>query len=137
MKQRYTVQTAPEADRILIREEAELDKDLFSTQCSVSFPRDILREALGQGVFPAVQLIRSKDFYPVLSVAEKIVEAIRLFFEDDAQPVAMILILSPSAPNPPRFPMTTPMSRRIAGISTISLMTTMMMALMTISVWMT
>lgn len=87
MRQRYTVMKAQEEDRILIREEGELDKDLFSTQCTVSFAPDTLRQALGRGVFPAIQLIRSKDLYPSLPVAEKLVEAIRHFLDDGTQPV--------------------------------------------------
>ena len=87
MKQRYTVLKAQEDDRVLIREEGELDKDLYFTQCTVSFAQGALNEVLGQGVFPAIQLIRSKDFYPSLSVAEKIVEGIRRFLEDGSQPV--------------------------------------------------
>ncbi|MFH1981226.1 MAG: hypothetical protein ABIL58_05245 [Pseudomonadota bacterium] len=87
MKQRYTVLKAQEDDRILIREEGELDKDLFFTQCTVSFAQGALQDVLGQGVFPAIQLIRSKDFYPALPVAEKIVEGIRRFFDDGSQPV--------------------------------------------------
>ncbi len=87
MRQRYTVLKAQEEDRILIREEGELDKDLFSTQCTVSFAQDALQQALGRGVFPVIQLIRSKDLYPSLPVAEKLVEAIRHFLDDGTQPV--------------------------------------------------
>lgn len=89
MKQRYTVLNAQEDDRLIIREEGELDKDLFSTQCTVSFAKDALEQALRQGVFTTIQLIRSKDMYPSLSVAEKIVEAIRQFLDDGSQPVAV------------------------------------------------
>lgn len=89
MKQRYTVLKAQEDDRLIIREEGELDKDLFSTQCTVSFSQDALQQALRQGVFTTIQLIRSKDMYPSLSVAEKIVEAIRQFFDDSSHPVAV------------------------------------------------
>jgi hypothetical protein len=87
MRQRYTVLKAQEEDRILIREEGELDKDLFKTQCTVSFAQDTIRQALDRGVFPAIQLIRSKDLYPSLPVAEKLVEAIRHFLDDGTQPV--------------------------------------------------
>ena len=87
MKQKYTVTRAPEADCILIREEGELDKDLFSTQCSISIPQDELQQALNRGTVPAIKLIRSKDLFPAYPVAERIVQAIQTFLADDANPV--------------------------------------------------
>ena len=87
MKQRYTVTRGPEADRILIHEEGELDKDLFSTQCSISILQEDFQQALSRGTIPAIKLIRSKDLFPAHPVAERIVQAIQAFLDDDANPV--------------------------------------------------
>jgi hypothetical protein len=94
MKQKFLVQKSASNAQIIIRENAELDKELMSLLCEERFEIATLVTALENGRESLIAALRTRNLYPPKAYAEKIADAVQellhnadenaieLFFDD-------------------------------------------------------
>ncbi len=94
MKQKFLVQKSASDAQIIIRENAELDKELMSLLCEERFDVAALEAALQGGRESLIAALRTRNLYPPKAYAEKIADAVQellnnadedaieLFFDD-------------------------------------------------------
>ena len=94
MKQKFLIQKSVADAQIVIRENAELDKELMSLLCEERFDVVTLETALDNGREALIAALRTRNLYPPKAYAEKIAEAVQallnnadedaieLFFDD-------------------------------------------------------
>jgi hypothetical protein len=76
MRQKYIIERNEENGGYIIKELAEVDKEMFSLLCSESFDADAINEAINDGTESLVAKIRTKNMYPPMLFAQKIAEAL-------------------------------------------------------------
>ena len=77
MKQKFFVQKSTTDAQIIIRENAELDKELMSLLCEERFDVDTLKAALESGRESLIGALRTRNLYPPKAYAEKIADAVQ------------------------------------------------------------
>lgn len=94
MKQKFLIQKSASDAQIVIRENAELDKELMSLLCEERFDAPMLETALENGRENLIAALRTRNLYPPRAYAEKIADAVQellnnadedaieLFFDD-------------------------------------------------------
>ena len=91
MKQKYEILKNEDGTRFIIRELAELDKDIMSLLCEASYDASVVESAIGAGKERLISTIRTKNLYPPRSYAEKLAEAVMNF--DDAKNQEPVIVL--------------------------------------------
>lgn len=76
MKQKYEILRDDDNKRLIIREYAELDKDIMSLLCEESFDRKAIKSAIGLGKEALITALRTKNLYPPGLYAERIAEKV-------------------------------------------------------------
>jgi hypothetical protein len=76
MKQKYEILKDEENKRLVIREFAELDKDVMSLLCEESYSKKEIKSAMAAGQEALVAALRTKNLYPPGVYAEKIAETV-------------------------------------------------------------
>jgi hypothetical protein len=76
MRQKYIIERNEDKGGYVIKEYAEVDKDMFSLLCSESIDAQSIGEAIQAGPEFVVAKIRTKNMYPPLPFAHKIAEAL-------------------------------------------------------------
>jgi predicted DNA-binding protein YlxM (UPF0122 family) len=105
MKQKYAILRDDDQKKLIVREYAELDKEMMSLLCEETYPQQTIADAVKRSKQAVVDAIRTNNMYPPTVFAEAIAEAIvslfsergnlsaELFFDDkdlftrDAEPV--------------------------------------------------
>ena len=94
MKQKYVIIRDDEHQNLIVREYAELDKEMMSLLCEESYPHETISSAIQSGKQGVVDVIRTNNMYPPTVFAEPIAQAIiglfaeggnlsaELFFDD-------------------------------------------------------
>jgi hypothetical protein len=94
MKQKYTIIKDSTNKQLIIREFAELDKEILSLLCEETYDRKAIIDAIKKGKENLISALRTKNLYPPGIYAEKIAAAVRelyatkgkeseeLFFDD-------------------------------------------------------
>ncbi len=77
MKQKFLVQKNAADAQIIIRENAELDKELMSLLCEERFDVSALEAALDSGREGLIAALRTRNLYPPKAYAEKIADAVQ------------------------------------------------------------
>ena len=90
MKQKYLILKNEEETRLVIREYAELDKEIFSLLCEESFDDEVVKVAIDKGENALIATLRTQNLFPIGIFAEKIAKAVTDFYESgDDQPVEL------------------------------------------------
>ncbi len=76
MKQKYEILRDDDNKRLIIREFAELDKDIMSLLCEESYDKKAVKSAMGAGREALVAALRTKNLYPPGVYAGKIAEKV-------------------------------------------------------------
>ncbi|MGE0083660.1 MAG: hypothetical protein AB7S75_04500 [Desulfococcaceae bacterium] len=76
MKQKYMIVRDDEKNSLILREFAELDKDILSLLCEQVYDRNAVLAALGESDDALIALLRTKNLFPPASYMEKIVKAV-------------------------------------------------------------
>jgi hypothetical protein len=76
MKQKYTIIKDNENKQLIIREFAELDKEVLSLLCEEAYSNDTIRSAINTGKDAVISTIRTNNLYPVRKYAERIADAV-------------------------------------------------------------
>jgi len=94
MKQKYAIIRDDDQKALVVREYAELDKEMMSLLCEETYPQDHIDAALKEGHQAVINAIRTNNMYPPTAFAHAIAEAIagllaeggnqsaELFFDD-------------------------------------------------------
>ena len=94
MKQKYTIVRDDKNKQLIIREFAELDKQILSLLCEETYDSKAIRAALKSGRENLISALRTNNLYPPGIYAEKIADAVKdlyatrgqestdLFFDD-------------------------------------------------------
>jgi hypothetical protein len=90
MKQKYTISKNDEKTGIIIKEYAELDKEIFSLLCEETYEDEIVKAAAAKGKEALIKTLRTQNLFPVDIYSEAIAEAVIKFYETgDDQPVEL------------------------------------------------
>ena len=94
MKQKYTIVRDDKNKQLIIREFAELDKEVLSLLCEETYEQKAIRAAIKRGKDDLISALRTNNLYPPGIYAEKIADAVKellatkgkesedLFFDD-------------------------------------------------------
>jgi len=94
MKQKYLILKDNDKKELIIREFAELDKEVLSPLCEEIYDAKVIQSAIKEGQETLIRVLRTKNMYPpdiyanqiahaVLSIfAAKESESLELFFDD-------------------------------------------------------
>jgi hypothetical protein len=94
MKQKYVIEKSENGEQIVVKEYAELDKEMLSLLCQESYVAADLTTAQSQGKPALIEAIRTHNMYPPGFYADQIADAIigllagsdaptaELFFDD-------------------------------------------------------
>lgn len=72
MKQKYMLLKDNEKNVLIIKEYAELDKELFSLLCEEVYPDAVITEAAAGGEDTLIRVLRTENMYPPIVFARKI-----------------------------------------------------------------
>ena len=88
MKQKYTIHKDAENKRLIIKEYAELDKEILSLLCEESYNDDQVVSAIKNGTDALVRVLRTRNMYPPSAIVSRIAAAVvSLYDTGNAQPV--------------------------------------------------
>ncbi len=94
MKQKYAIIRDDDQATLVVREYAELDKEMMSLLCEETYSQEKIKTALKDGQIELIKAIRTNNMYPPTTFAYAIAEAIaglldeggnqsaELFFDD-------------------------------------------------------
>ena len=94
MKQKYLILKNDDTNKLIIREFAELEHDVYSLACEETYDGDVIKSAITSGKEVLISTLRTTNLYPPGSYAEKIAESVinlyssesdqsqELFFDD-------------------------------------------------------
>ena len=88
MKQKYAIIRDDEQKTLVVREYAELDKEMMSLLCEETYSQDTLHAAMKQGIQAVINAIRTNNMYPPTMFAQAIAEAISGILAEDGNPSA-------------------------------------------------
>jgi len=80
MKQKYEILKDEDNKRLIIREYAELDKEVMSLLCEESYDRKAVKSAISGGRDSLVSLLRTKNLYPPGMYAGKIADKVAAMY---------------------------------------------------------
>ncbi len=90
MKQKYLILKNEEKTRLVIREYAELDKEIFSLLCEETFDDEVIKSAIEKGKNALIATLRTQNLFPIGIYAEEMAAAITKMYESgDDQPVEL------------------------------------------------
>lgn len=82
MKQKYAIIRDDDQMKLIVREYAELDKEMMSLLCEESYSQEAMAAAVKNGRQAVVDAIRTNNMYPPTIFAEPIAEAIEGIFAE-------------------------------------------------------
>jgi len=80
MKQKYMILKDDENSKLIIRELAELDKEMFSVLCEETYEKSKIKHAIQKGKEELISALRTHNFYPPGLQAGKIAEAVMTIY---------------------------------------------------------
>jgi hypothetical protein len=83
MKQKYAIIRDDDQKKLIVREYAELDKEMMSLLCEENYDREVMAAAVQEGHQAVIDAIRTNNMYPPTIFAEPIAKAIEGLFAED------------------------------------------------------
>ena len=83
MKQKYAIIQDEDQNKLIVREYAELDKEMMSLLCEESYDREVMAAAVQVGRQAVIDAIRTNNMYPPTIFAEPIARAIEGLFAEN------------------------------------------------------
>ena len=81
MKQKYLILKNDEKTKLIIREFAELDKEMFSFLCEETFDDESVTSAISIGQDSLIATLRTKNLFPIGIYAKEIAAAVTKMYE--------------------------------------------------------
>jgi len=91
MKQKFQIQKSDAEQHLIIRESAELDKDVMSLLCEVTFEADTIKKAIKNGREGLIAALRTRNMYPPRAYAEMIADAVQNLYQSKGNDTAELL----------------------------------------------
>lgn len=91
MKQKFTIQKNDTEQQLIIRESAELDKDIMSLLCEVTFQADAIKSAMATGREALIAALRTRNMYPPRTYAEMIADAVQNLYQSKDSDTAELI----------------------------------------------
>jgi hypothetical protein len=92
MKQKYIILKDNENNRLIIREFAELDKEIYSLLCEESYGDSNIKQAIAGGKEVLISALRTNNFYPPVFQADKISDVVMsVYSSENTQPVEIYI----------------------------------------------
>ena len=85
MKQKYTIIKDDKNKQLIIREFAELDKEILSLLCEETYDQKLIRTAIKSGREGLIAALRTNNFYPPGIYADKIANAVKELYAAKAK----------------------------------------------------
>ena len=94
MKQKYLIFKDDEKNKLVVREFAELDKEMYSLLCEELYDDDVIKSSIAKSKACLISALRTQNMYPSGLYADKIAESViaiynsaenqstELFFDD-------------------------------------------------------
>lgn len=90
MKQKYLISKEDDQNKLIIKEFAELDKEILSLLCEEEYDNKIIESAISKGKEALISELRTNNMYPPGVYAEKIAQAvIDIFGSKDSQSIEL------------------------------------------------
>lgn len=81
MKQKYTILKDKDNQQLVIKEYAELDKEVMSFLCEETYEAKVIRSAIKSSKDSLISILRTHNLYPPNMYAEKIADAVIALYE--------------------------------------------------------
>ena len=81
MKQKYLILKNDEKTKLIIREFAELDKEMFTFLCEETFDDESVRSAIAIGEDALIAKLRTKNLFPIGIYAKELAAAVIKMYE--------------------------------------------------------
>ena len=81
MKQKYLILKNDEKTKLIIREFAELDKEMFAFLCEETFDDESVTSAISIGQDALIATLRTKNLFPIGIYAKEIAAAVTKMYE--------------------------------------------------------
>ena len=91
MKQKFQIQKNDANQNLIIRESAELDKDVMSLLCEVTFQADTIKNAMASGREALIAALRTRNMYPPRAYAELIADAVQNLYQSKESDTAELM----------------------------------------------
>jgi hypothetical protein len=92
MKQKYVISREADPPRLVIKEYAELDKEMFFLLCEEQYPEASIRTAMTESTDALIAAFRTRNFYPTYAFAVRIADAIvALINQDGDEPIEVVI----------------------------------------------
>jgi hypothetical protein len=85
MKQKYTIIRDDKNKQLIIREFAELDKEILSLLCEETYDQKLIRAAIKSGKEELIAALRTDNLYPPGIYADKIANAVKELYSTKAK----------------------------------------------------
>jgi len=76
MKQKYLISKESDQKKLVIKEFAELDKEMLSLLCQEEYDYKIIKSAISKGKEALISELRTNNMYPPSVYAEKMAQAV-------------------------------------------------------------
>lgn len=91
MKQKFQIRKNDAEQNLVIRESAELDKDVMSLLCEVTFPTATIQNAIENGREALIAALRTRNMYPPRAYAEMIADAVQNLYKSTESDTAELM----------------------------------------------
>lgn len=91
MKQKFQIQKNDNDHQLIIKESAELDKDVMSLLCEVTFEADVIRRAMEGGREALIAALRTRNMYPPRTYAEMIADTVQNLYQSSGSDAAELV----------------------------------------------
>ena len=91
MKQKFHIHKNDAEQQLIIKESAELDKDVMSLLCEVTFEADVIKNAMENGREALIAALRTRNMYPPRTYAEMIADTVQNLYKSHESDAAELL----------------------------------------------
>lgn len=84
MKQKFTLIKDKEQQKLIVKEYAELDKEILSLLCEEVYDTETVEAAIAKGNDTLIRTLRTKNMYPPSAYMDQIVEAVIALFKSES-----------------------------------------------------
>jgi len=85
MKQKYTILRDDEKNELVIKEFAELDKEVLSFLCEETYQKEAIEAAIAEGKASVITALRTHNMYPPGLYADKIAESVMVLYNSEGK----------------------------------------------------
>ena len=85
MRQKYTILKDDDSQKLIIKEFAELDKEVMSLLCEETYESKEVKSAIKKDKDSLISILRTNNLYPPNIYAEKIADAVMALYESKDQ----------------------------------------------------